>query len=161
MLLNQVKLDCFAIHHYFDYTAAVERPPALGNIHTADDVLDSGWIFQGMAGALDFADVLGVEGELAQAAVGLDEVDRHKVAAGRFNEAADAVAGALASRDGSGVIHWTGARGLTVWLFLLSTTISHSCRVGKPRRKPIHGVDDPHSGVGRLRVSGTFAVQAY
>ena len=74
MLLNQVELDCFAIHHHFDYTAAVERPPALGNIHTADDVFDGVWIFQGVAGALDLANVLGVEGELAQAAVGLDEM---------------------------------------------------------------------------------------
>jgi hypothetical protein len=31
----------------------------------------------------------------------------------------------------------------------------------KPRRKPIHGVDEPHSGVGRLRVSDTFLVRAY
>ena len=75
MSLNQVELDGFAIHHHFDHAAAVERPPALGNVHTADDIFDGDWIFQGVAGALDLADVLGVEGELAQLTVGLDEVD--------------------------------------------------------------------------------------
>jgi len=75
MSLDQVELDCFAIHCHFDYAAAVERPPALGDVHTADNVFDGGWIFQGVAGALDLADVLGVECELAQATVGLDEVD--------------------------------------------------------------------------------------
>jgi hypothetical protein len=66
MSLNQVELDCFAIHHHFDHAAAVERPPALGDVHAADDIFDSGWIFQGVAGALDLADVAWVEGELAQ-----------------------------------------------------------------------------------------------
>ena len=75
MLLNQVELDCFAIHHHFDYAAAVERPPALGDVHTAHDIFDSGWILQGVAGALDLADVAWVESELAHLTVGLDEVD--------------------------------------------------------------------------------------
>ena len=75
MLLNQVELDCFAIHHHFDHAAAVERPPALGNVHAADDIFDSGWIFQGVAGAFDLADVARVESELAHLTVGLDEVD--------------------------------------------------------------------------------------
>ena len=101
MSLNQVELDCFAIHCHLDHAAAVERPPALGNVHTADDVLDGVWIFQGVAGAFDFADVLGVEGELAHLTVGLDEVDRDEVAAGGFDELADA----------GGLGHWTGARG--------------------------------------------------
>ena len=101
MLLNQVELDCFAIHYHFDHAAAVERPPALGDVHAADDIFDSGWIFQGVAGALDLADVARVEGELAQTAVGLDEVDADKMAAGSFDELADA----------GGLSHWTGARG--------------------------------------------------
>ena len=75
MLLNQVELNCFAIHCHFDYAAAVKRPPALGDVHAADNVLDGAWIFQGVAGALDLADVAWVKGELAQAAIGLDEVD--------------------------------------------------------------------------------------
>ena len=74
MLLNQVKLDCFAIHHHLDHAAAVERPPALGDVNTADDIFDGGRIFQGVAGALDLADVAWVESELAQTAVGLDEM---------------------------------------------------------------------------------------
>ena len=74
MLLNQVELDGFAIHYHFDYAAAVERPPALGNVHAADDVFDGVWIFQGVAGALDLANVAGVEGELAHLTVGLDEM---------------------------------------------------------------------------------------
>jgi hypothetical protein len=120
MLLNQVELDGFAIHYHFDYAAAVERPPPLGDVHAADDIFDSGWIFQGVAGALDLADVAWVECELAHFTVGLDEVDADEVAAGGFDEAADA----------GGLGHWTGARGLTVWLFLLPTTISHSCAFG-------------------------------
>ena len=74
MLLNQVELDCFAIHHHFDYAAAVERPPAFGDVHTAHNVLDGVWVFQGMAGALDLADVAWVECELAHLTVGLDEM---------------------------------------------------------------------------------------
>ena len=74
MLLNQVELDGFAIHYHFDHAAAVERPPALGDVHAADDVLDGGWIFQGVAGALDLADVAWVESELAHFTVGFDEM---------------------------------------------------------------------------------------
>jgi hypothetical protein len=149
MLLNQVELDCFAIHHHFDHAAAVERPPALGDVHAADDIFDSGWIFQGVAGALDLADVAGVECELAQTAVGLDEMHGYEVRACGLDEAADAVAGAPASRDGGGVGHWTGARGLTVWLFLLSTTISHSCAFGAAIYKnPFMTWQKTHSGGG-------------
>ena len=101
MLLNQVELDCFAIHYHFDNAAAVERPPAFGDVHAADDIFDGVWIFQGMAGALDLANVAWVEGELAQAAVGFDEMHRHEVAAGGFDELADA----------GGLGHRTGARG--------------------------------------------------
>jgi hypothetical protein len=111
MLLNQVELDCFAIHHHLDHAAAVERPPALGDVHTADNVLDGGWIFQGVAGALDLTDVAWVECELAHLTVGFDEVDGDEVAAGGFDQLTYAVAGAPASRDGGGVGHWTGARG--------------------------------------------------
>ena len=111
MLLNQVELDCFAIHCHLDHAAAVERPPALGDVHTADDIFDSGWIFQGVAGALDLADVAWVECELAHFTVGFDEVDGHEVRACGLDQFADAVAGAPASRDGGGVGHWTGARG--------------------------------------------------
>ena len=74
MLLNQVELDCFAIHCHFDHAAAVERPPALGDVHAADDIFDGVRVFQGVAGAFHLADVAWVEGELAQTAVGLDEV---------------------------------------------------------------------------------------
>ena len=81
MLLNQVELDCFAIHCHLDHAAAVERPPALGDVHAADDILDSGWIFQGVAGALDLANVAWVEGELAQLTVGLDKMDADEMAA--------------------------------------------------------------------------------
>ena len=101
MSLDQVELDCFAIHYHFDYAAAVERPPALGDVHTADDIFDSGWIFQGVAGALDLADVAWVECELAQTAVGLDEMHGYEMRAGGLDEAADA----------GGLGHWTGARG--------------------------------------------------
>jgi hypothetical protein len=101
MLLNQVELDCFAIHYHFDHAAAVERPPALGDVHTAHNVFDGGWIFQGVAGALDFADVARVEGELAQTAVGLDEMHGYEVRACGFDELADA----------GGLGHGTGARG--------------------------------------------------
>ena len=101
MLLNQVELDCFAIHCHLDHAAAVERPPALGDVHTADDIFDSGWIFQGVAGALDLADVAWVEGELAQTAIGLDEMHGYEVRAGGLDEAADA----------GGLGHGTGARG--------------------------------------------------
>jgi len=66
--------------------------------------------------------MLGVEGELAQAAILLDEVDRDEVAASRLDQLAD-----------SGVVgHLTGARGLTVGLVLLPCTIVHSCLLCKP-----------------------------
>ena len=151
MLLNQVKLDCFAIHHHFDYAAAVERPPPLGDVHTAHDILDGGWILQGMAGALDLADVARVEGELAHLTVGFDEVDADEVAAGGFDQFADA----------GGLGHWAGARGLTVWLFLLPTTISHSSAFGAAiHTNSFRGWMNPIQGWG-LRVSDTFTVQAY
>ena len=79
---NEVELERFAIHGELAHAAAVERPPAFGDVHAADDIFDSGWIFEGVAGAFDLADVLGVEGELAQLAISLDEVDRDKLAAG-------------------------------------------------------------------------------
>ena len=101
MLLNQVELDGFAIHYHFDHAAAVERPPPLGDVHAADDVFDGGWVFQGVAGAFDFADVAWVEGELAQTAVGLDEVDADEVAASSLDQLTYA----------GGLGHWTGARG--------------------------------------------------
>ena len=82
MLLNQVELDCFAIHYHFDHAAAVERPPALCDVHAADDIFDGGWIFEGVAGALDLADVAWVEGELAHFTVGFDEMHRHEMRAG-------------------------------------------------------------------------------
>ena len=101
MLLNQVELDGFAIHYHFDYAAAVERPPPLGDVHAADYVFDSGWIFQGVAGAFDLADVAWVEGELAHLTVGFDEMHGYEVRAGGFDELADA----------GGLGHRTGARG--------------------------------------------------
>jgi hypothetical protein len=39
-------------------------------------------LHEGVAGAFDLADVLGVEGELAQLAISLDEVDGDELAAG-------------------------------------------------------------------------------
>ena len=131
MLLNKVELDCFAIHYHLDNAAAVERPPALGNVHAAHNVFDGGWVFQGVAGALDLADVAWVEGELAHFAVGLDEMHLHEMRACGLDQFADA----------GGLGHWTGARGLTVWLFLLPTTISHSCALG-------NAVDKTHSCLG-------------
>ena len=101
MLLNQVELDGFAIHYHFDHAAAVERPPPLGDVHAADDIFDSGWIFEGVASAFDLADVARVECELAQTAVGFDEMHRYEMRACGFDELADA----------GGVGHWTGARG--------------------------------------------------
>jgi len=60
------------------------------------------------------------------------------MAAGGLDQLTNAVAGAPASRDGGGVGHGTGARGLTVGLVLLPTTISHSCTLG-------NAVDKTHS----------------
>ena len=34
-------------------------------------------------------------------------------------------------------------------------------RIHSLDKKPIHGVDEPHSGVEQLRVSDTFIVRAY
>lgn len=34
-------------------------------------------------------------------------------------------------------------------------------RIHSVGKKPIHGVDEPHSGVEQLRVSDTFLVRAY
>ena len=124
---NEVELEGLAIHGEFAHAAAVERPPAFGAVHAADDVFDSGWIFQGVAGAFDLTDVLGVEGELAQLAISLDEVDRDEVAAGCFDQLTDA----------GGLGHGTGARGLTVGLVLLSCTIDHSWQLGKSRAKAL------------------------
>lgn len=87
---NEVELEGFAIHGEFAHAAAVERPPAFGDVHAADDIFDSGWIFEGVAGTLDLAYVLGVEGELAQLAISLDEVDRDEVAAGGIDELTNA-----------------------------------------------------------------------
>jgi hypothetical protein len=101
MSLNQVELDCFAIHCHLDHAAAVERPPALGDVHAAHDILDSGWVFQGVAGALDLADVAWVECELAHLTVGFDEMHGYEVRAGGLDELAYA----------GGLGHWTGARG--------------------------------------------------
>ena len=78
----KVEVERFAIDCHAAYAAAVERPPAFGDVHAADDIFDSGWIFEGVAGAFDLADVLGVEGELAQLSISLDEVDGDELAAG-------------------------------------------------------------------------------